>query len=80
MESLSNEVRSTSGSNVSWNLLEHHPPRPQEHPETNENALEAPTDLSEPTFSSLGPTSNVNLILDPNVNLLLDLKAPLSFG
>jgi hypothetical protein len=46
----------------SKNLLEHPPPRWQEHPGTNDNAMEAPTDLYELTFSSLGPTGHVNLL------------------
>jgi hypothetical protein len=29
--------------------------------------MEAPTDLDESTFSSLGPTDHVNLLLDVNV-------------
>jgi hypothetical protein len=29
--------------------------------------MEAPTDLDEPTFSSLGPSGHVNLLLDVKV-------------
>jgi hypothetical protein len=61
------QVRPTSQSNVSRNLLEHHPSWWQEHPGTNENAMEALTDLNESTFSSLGPTGHVNLLLDVKI-------------
>jgi hypothetical protein len=46
----------------------------KEHPggkkktlEQTGNAMEAPTDLYEPTISSLGPTDHVNLLLDVKV-------------
>jgi ABC-type polar amino acid transport system ATPase subunit len=35
------------------------------------NAIEAPTDFDEPTFSSLDPTGHVNLLLDGKVISLL---------
>jgi hypothetical protein len=52
------------------NILKHRPPQRQEHPGTNENAMEALTDLYEPTVSSLGPTSHVNLLLNVKVTSL----------
>jgi hypothetical protein len=42
-------------------------PRRQEDSGTDENAMEAPTDHSEPTISHLGPTSHVNLLLNVKV-------------
>jgi hypothetical protein len=39
----------------------------KEHPGGKKKALEAPTNLYEPTFSSLGPTGHVNLLLDIKV-------------
>jgi hypothetical protein len=39
----------------------------QEHAGTNENAMEAPTDLYKSTFSSLGPTGHVNVLLNVKV-------------
>jgi hypothetical protein len=44
--------------------------RPKRHEEgsrTNENSMEAPTDLYKPTISSLGPTGHVNFLLDLKV-------------
>jgi hypothetical protein len=67
MGRLSNQARPTPQSMISWNLLEHHPPQWQEHPGTNENTMEAPTDLDEPTLSSMGPTGHINLLLDVKV-------------
>jgi hypothetical protein len=40
---------------------------PKEHLGGKKKALEAPTNLYELTFSSLAPTSNVNLLLDVKV-------------
>jgi hypothetical protein len=43
-------------------------PRSQEeHPRAQKNAMEAPTNLDELTFSSLGSTGYVNLFLDVKV-------------
>jgi hypothetical protein len=43
-------------------------PRSQEkHPRAQKNAMEAPTNLDELTFSSLGFTGHVNLFLDVKV-------------
>jgi hypothetical protein len=39
----------------------------KEHSGGKKNAIEAPTDLYEPTFSSLGPTGYVNLLLHVKV-------------
>jgi hypothetical protein len=39
----------------------------KEHPRGMKKAIEAPTDLKEPTFSSLGPTAHANLLLDVKV-------------
>jgi hypothetical protein len=66
-ENLATKSGPTLWSNVSRNLLKHHPPQRQEHPETNEIATKAPTDLYELTFSSLGPTDHVNLLLNVKV-------------
>jgi hypothetical protein len=41
--------------------------RRKEHPGGEKKALKAPTDLYEPTISSLGPTGHVNLLLDVKV-------------
>jgi hypothetical protein len=49
------------------NLVKHHPPRHQEHYGTDENTMEAPTGLYEPTISSLSPTGHVNLFLDVKI-------------
>jgi hypothetical protein len=49
------------------NLLERHPPWWQEHPRTDENAMKVVTDIDELTFSSLGPTGHLNLLLDVKV-------------
>jgi hypothetical protein len=43
------------------------PKRIKEHPRGKKKALKAPTDLYEPTFSNLGPTGHVNLLLDTQV-------------
>jgi hypothetical protein len=56
---LSNQIRPTSRSNIPENLLKHHPPQHQEHSETDENAMKAPTDLDEPTSSNLGLSDHV---------------------
>jgi hypothetical protein len=64
---LSGQAKPAPHNTNSKNLLEHRPPQWQEHPGTNENAMEAPTDLYEPTFSSLGPTGHVNLLLNVKV-------------
>jgi hypothetical protein len=40
------------------------PGRQKEHPGGKKKAIEAPTDLYELTFLSLGPTGHVNLLLD----------------
>jgi hypothetical protein len=40
---------------------------PKRTPEAKKKAMEAPTDLYESTFSSLVPTSHVNLVLDIKV-------------
>jgi hypothetical protein len=40
---------------------------PKRTPRGKKKALEAPTNLYEPTFSSLGPTGHVNLLLDIKV-------------
>jgi hypothetical protein len=39
----------------------------KEHPGGKKKVMEAPTDLYEPTFSSLAPTGHVNLLLDVKV-------------
>jgi hypothetical protein len=39
----------------------------KEHPGGNKKDVEAPTDLYKLTFSSLGPTDYVNLLLDVKV-------------
>jgi hypothetical protein len=43
------------------------PERQEEDFETNENTMETPTDLYEPTISCLGPIGHVNLLLDVKV-------------
>jgi hypothetical protein len=43
------------------------PPQRPEHPGAQKNVIDALTDLNELTFSSLGPTSQVNLLLDVEV-------------
>jgi hypothetical protein len=43
------------------------PRREEEESRTDENAIEAPTDLYKLTISSLGPTGHVNLLLDVKV-------------
>jgi hypothetical protein len=43
------------------------PKRQEENSGTDENTMEAPIDLYEPTISSLGPTGHVNLLLDVKV-------------
>jgi hypothetical protein len=45
------------------NLLEHHPPRCQEHSGTDEKAIEAPTDPNELTFSAGSLVGHVILLL-----------------
>jgi hypothetical protein len=67
MGRLSDQVKLVPHITDSKNLLEHHPPRWQEHPGTNENAMEALTNLYVLTFSSLGPTGHVNLLLNVKV-------------
>jgi hypothetical protein len=47
------------------------PESQKEHPEDKKKAMEAPTNLYEMTFSSLGPTSHVNLLLDVKVHFPL---------
>jgi hypothetical protein len=42
----------------------------KEHPEGKKKALEPLIDLYKPTFSSLGPTSLVNLLMDVKVSSL----------
>jgi hypothetical protein len=66
-KSLSSQVKPAPHSIDSKNLLECHPPQRQEHSGIDENTKEAPTDLYEPTFSSLGPTGHVNLLLDVKI-------------
>jgi hypothetical protein len=39
----------------------------KEHPGGKKKAMEAPSDLYEPTFSSLGSTGHVNLLLNVKV-------------
>jgi hypothetical protein len=43
------------------------PKSKEEHPGAQKNDMEAPTDLNEPTFSSMGPTGHVNLFLDVKI-------------
>jgi hypothetical protein len=45
-KSLSSQVKLAPHGTGSKNLLEHYPPQRPEHPRTNENTMEAPTDLS----------------------------------
>jgi hypothetical protein len=37
------------------NLLEHYPPHRQEHSEIDKKAMQAPTDIDEPTISNMDP-------------------------
>jgi hypothetical protein len=46
-----NQVIAASQSNVPKKLLEHPPPRHQEHSGTSEKVMEAPIDLDKPTYS-----------------------------
>jgi hypothetical protein len=59
---LSNQVRPAPRCNVSKNLLNHHPLWRQEHPGTNEKAMEAPTDLNELIFLAWGLVGHVKVI------------------
>jgi hypothetical protein len=52
---LVHQVRSALHSVGSRNLLEHHPLQYQEQSKINEKVIEAPTDLNEPTISSVNP-------------------------
>jgi hypothetical protein len=56
---LSIQVRPAPRCNVSKNLLDHHPLWRQEHPGTNEKAMEAPTDLDELIFLAWGLVGHV---------------------
>jgi hypothetical protein len=47
--------------------LKRTPEMQEEDSRTNGKAMEAPTDLYEPTISSLGPIGHVNLLLDVKV-------------
>jgi hypothetical protein len=52
-KSLSSHVKSAPHSTNSRNLLKRHPPQRQGHSGIDEKVIEAPTDLNEPTISSL---------------------------
>jgi hypothetical protein len=43
------------------------PKSQKEHPGGKKKAMETPTNLYEPTISSLGPTGHVNLLLDVKI-------------
>ena len=60
LERLSNQVRHAPHSIDSENLLEQNLPQHQEHSRIDEKAVEAPTDLDEPTSSAWGLSGYVN--------------------
>jgi hypothetical protein len=39
----------------------------EEHPRAQKNIMKVPTNLNEPTFSSMGPIGHVNLLLDVKI-------------
>jgi hypothetical protein len=63
MGRIGDQVRPSPHSTDSKNLLEHHPPRRQEHSGTDEKAMEAPTDPDELTVSVGGLAGHVILPL-----------------
>jgi hypothetical protein len=56
---LGHQVEPALQSIGSMNLLEHHPPKHQEHSGIDEKAIEAPIDLDEPSSSAQGLSGHV---------------------